>query len=107
FTAAPVYFEGGKRGGHEWLIEFKQQPEDMRRFTEILDRKLREINSDYDAKRQNDLALALPAIKTVPAGTFYEWLRSRNKLGGQHKVPRLSNNREIIDEISKIMDKIT
>ncbi len=103
FTAAPVYLEGGKRGGHEWLIEFKKAPDNFGRFIEVLDQKLREINSDYDAKRQNDLALALPQVKMVPTGTFYEWMRSKNKLGGQHKVPRLYNTREIVEEILKII----
>jgi len=99
FTAAPVFLERGKRGGHEWIIEFKVPPDDMAAFTHILDRSLRDVNSDYDAKRQADLALVAPKINAVPAGTFYQWMKRRGKLGGQNKVPRLFNTREYIDDI--------
>jgi len=103
FTAAPVYFEGRNRGGHEWAIEFKQEPDDLAKFTRILDETLRQINSDYDAKRQNDLALQAPLIRVVPAGSFYSWLTQKGKLGGQHKVPRLANSREHLEEILKLI----
>ncbi|GAB4240422.1 MAG: GH3 auxin-responsive promoter family protein [Ekhidna sp.] len=99
FTAGPVYLGDGSKGGHEWVIEFLKQPEDMKRFTQLLDEKLREINSDYDAKRYKDIALQEPIIHNVPQKTFYHWMKSRGKLGGQHKVPRLSNTREYLDEI--------
>ena len=99
FTAAPIYLEKAKRGGHEWIIEFKTQPDSLDRFTIILDETLRKINSDYDAKRVHDIALVAPKIHSVREGTFYGWMKKRGKLGGQHKVPRLSNSREYVDEI--------
>lgn len=103
FTAAPVYFEGKNRGGHQWVIEFAQEPDNLATFSQILDETLREINSDYDAKRQNDLALQAPLVHIAPPGTFYQWLRSKGKLGGQNKVPRLSNSREHLEEILKLI----
>ncbi|TAG01971.1 MAG: hypothetical protein EAZ44_07785 [Cytophagia bacterium] len=104
FTAAPVYMgEGGKQGGHEWLIEFEKQPLNLDKFTDCLDSKLREINSDYDAKRYQDIALLKPIVHNLPQNTFYNWLKSRGKLGGQNKVPRLSNSREYIEDILKSM----
>ena len=99
FTAGPKYLGDGSKGGHEWVIEFSKEPNDLERFTKLLDEKLREINSDYDAKRYRDIALVEPIVHTVPAKTFYHWMKSRGKLGGQHKVPRLSNNREYLDEL--------
>jgi len=99
FTAAPIYLEKSKRGGHEWIIEFKTQPSGMEEFTNILDETLRKVNSDYDAKRAHDLALVAPKVHNVAEGTFYNWMKKRGKLGGQHKVPRLSNSREYVDEI--------
>ncbi|HRG78116.1 MAG TPA: GH3 auxin-responsive promoter family protein, partial [Cyclobacteriaceae bacterium] len=99
FTAAPIYLEKSKRGGHEWIIEFKTIPRDMSEFTHVLDDTLRKINSDYDAKRSMDLALVAPTIHSVAEGTFYNWMKKRGKLGGQNKVPRLSNSREFVDDI--------
>jgi hypothetical protein len=99
YTAAPAYMEGGKKGSHEWVVEFSKAPKDLRIFVEILDRTLREINSDYDAKRSYDLVLEPPKVLVAPKGTFYAWMRARGKLGGQHKVPRLSNNREFLDGV--------
>jgi hypothetical protein len=99
FTAAPIYLEKSKRGGHEWIIEFKVRPADLDKFTHILDETLRQINSDYDAKRAHDLALVAPKVHSVAEGTFYKWLKKRGKLGGQNKVPRLSNSREYVEEI--------
>ena len=103
FTAAPVYFDEGSRGGHEWIIEFKQQPADIEAFTRLLDATLREVNSDYDAKRYQDMALVLPVVHSVEQGTFYRWMEKRGKLGGQNKVPRLSNSREHLDDILKMI----
>ncbi len=105
FTAAPVYFDEGNRGGHEWIVEFKQRPNDEAKFNEVLDSALREINSDYDAKRYKDMALQPPIVHHVAEGTFYNWMKKRNKLGGQNKVPRLSNNREHIDDILEMIGK--
>jgi hypothetical protein len=99
FTAAPIYLDKGKRGGHEWIIEFIKQPRDLNEFTHLLDDTLRKTNSDYDAKRSNDLALIAPTIHTVAEGTFYNWMKKRGKLGGQNKVPRLSNSREFVEDI--------
>lgn len=99
FTAAPIYLEQGKRGGHEWIVEFRVMPRDLNEFTGVLDDTLRRINSDYDAKRVGDLALVSPKVHAVSEGTFYNWMKKRGKLGGQNKVPRLSNNREYIDDI--------
>ncbi|WP_209331303.1 GH3 auxin-responsive promoter family protein [Lunatimonas salinarum] len=102
FTAAPVYFEEKKnQGAHEWIIEFAEQPSDTEHFKSLLDENLRKINSDYDAKRYHDIVLKKPIIHFANPGTFEKWLKSRGKLGGQNKVPRLSNNREYIDEILK------
>lgn len=103
FTAGPVYIGDGKKGSHEWVIEFSRSPDDLTRFTQLLDEKLREVNSDYDAKRYKDIALQEPKIHSAPLGTFYRWMKSRGKLGGQHKVPRLSNNREFLDEILPLL----
>lgn len=102
FTAAPIYLESDKRGGHEWLIEFEKQPSSLQTFTEVLDETLRNVNSDYDAKRQNDIALQQPLVHAAPEGTFLNWLRYKGKLGGQHKVPRLSNTREHLEEIMQV-----
>ena len=104
FTAGPIYLQQGKQGGHEWLIEFERSPQDIEEFIGLLDQKLREINSDYDAKRQGDIALVRPRVHDVPTGTFHEWMRQRGKLGGQHKVPRLSNNREYLDDILAMLE---
>jgi hypothetical protein len=103
FTAAPVFLEKGKRGSHEWLIEFKTKPEDLQVFARILDESLREVNSDYDAKRNHDLALTGPRVHSVKGGTFYNWMKKRGKLGGQNKVPRLFNSREYVDDILKMI----
>ncbi len=103
YTAGPIYFKGNENGGHEWIIEFEQLPADVPRFTEVLDKTLREINSDYDAKRYKDMALRAPELHIATEGTFYNWMKNRGKLGGQHKVPRLANDRVYLDDILKIM----
>lgn len=105
FTAAPVFLEKGKRGGHEWLIEFKQSPDNLTQFTSVLDDTLRQVNSDYDAKRKHDLALIGPKVHSVRQGTFYDWMKRRGKLGGQNKVPRLSNSREYVEDILQMLSE--
>lgn len=100
YTAAPIYMEGRSKGAHEWIIEFRTRPSDMALFGRTLDDTLRAVNSDYDAKRFKDTTLSAPKITEVPAGTFENWLRSKGKLGGQNKVPRLSNDRTHIDELT-------
>ena len=100
FTAAPIYFEDSQsKGAHEWVVEFKSPPSDLENFADILDQHLREINSDYDAKRHKNLALQRLQLHAAPVGLFESWLAKKGKLGGQHKVPRLSNSREFMDEI--------
>jgi hypothetical protein len=104
YTAAPVYFGEASNGAHEWLIEFEKQPASLDSFCYELDKHLREINSDYDAKRYKDIALSKPLVHSLDKGVFTEWLRSKGKLGGQHKVPRLSNERSTLEEIKAIQD---
>jgi hypothetical protein len=105
YTAAPLFMKEGKKGAHEWLIEFSKQPSSLEIFTEILDAQLKSLNSDYEAKRQNDMSLQKPIIYNVPIGTFEKWLKKNGKLGGQHKVPRLNNNRFIFEEIKALGDR--
>jgi len=104
FTAGPIYLENNKKGRHEWIIEFDKLPNDMDRFNLLLDQNLKNLNSDYEAKRQSDLALIAPLIHVAPQGTFYNWMKSRGKLGAQNKVPRLSNDRAFIDSILSIIE---
>jgi hypothetical protein len=99
YTAAPVYMEGNSKGSHEWAIEFSQEPESFEFFKDTFDNALKSQNSDYEAKRYKSFVLSEPIIHKLPAGTFYDWMKKRGKLGGQNKVPRLSNNRKYIDEI--------
>jgi hypothetical protein len=99
YTAGPVFMDADSRGSHEWLIEFEKSPSDIDLFTDILDKTLQSVNSDYEAKRFRDINLVKPVIRSVPKDTFHNWLKSKNKLGGQNKVPRLSNNREYIEEL--------
>lgn len=104
YTAAPVYATGKERGHHQWLMEWARTPKNIDEFGKILDEELRKLNSDYDAKRNHTIFLDPPEIVSVPPGTFNRWLRSvgTGKLGGQRKVPRLSNNRNIADQILEI-----
>ena len=99
YTAGPVFIETNSKGSHEWIIEFDREPRDLDQFTDLLDAALKSVNSDYEAKRFKDLNLIRPVVRSVPAGTFYRWLREKNKLGGQNKVPRLSNTREYLDDL--------
>lgn len=99
YTAAPVYFSDSSNGAHEWLIEFEEEPSELEEFTNELDNALKSINSDYEAKRYKDIALRRPLIHPLKKGTFNKWLQSKGKLGGQHKVPRLSNERKYVEEI--------
>ena len=99
YTAAPVFMDAAGRCRHQWLIEFRREPEDLEAFAGILDTALRQINSDYEAKRFRDITLQRLEIVKARPKLFDDWLRSRGKLGGQHKVPRLANNRNIIEQI--------
>ncbi len=102
YTAAPIYFTQNSNGAHEWLIEFEKLPENINEFTYELDTALKTVNSDYEAKRHKDIALRMPLVHVLTPGTFTKWLRTKNKVGGQHKIPRLSNERLIIEEILAI-----
>ena len=104
YTAAPVYFSDTSNGAHEWLIEFEKEPENLQHFTQELDLALKMVNSDYEAKRHKDIALGLPIVHQLQKGVFTNWLKSKGKLGGQHKVPRLSNDRKYIEEIIAVMN---
>ena len=105
YTAAPVYSISGQSGHHQWLIEFSREPQDKERFMRLLDQHLREVNSDYDAKRSGNIFLAEPTLVVAPSGLFDRWLASTGKLGGQRKVPRLNNNRDIIDQMLQLMNQ--
>jgi hypothetical protein len=99
YTACPIYFSDQNNGSHEWAIEFDTAPNDAELFNTLLDTFLKEINSDYEAKRYKDIALSPPKVNVLPKGTFSSWLKHKGKLGGQHKVPRLSNDRKLMEEI--------
>ena len=99
YTAAPVYMDSNAKCRHQWLIEFSEEPKDLNEFASLLDTKLQEINSDYEAKRFHDVTLQHLEIVKAKPGLFNEWLKSKGKLGGQHKIPRLSNSRKNIDEM--------
>jgi len=99
YTAAPIFMKGKEKGAHEWLIEFQNPPKNMDLFNKLLDDTLKSLNSDYEAKRYNDMTLIKPKIHVARKRLFYDWLKRHNKLGGQHKIPRLSNNREYMDEL--------
>jgi hypothetical protein len=105
YTAAPVYFGDENTGAHEWFIEFSVEPDNLDEFIKYLDDNLKRVNSDYEAKRSYNLSLGLPIVRSLPKGTFNEWLKSIGKLGGQNKVPRLSNNREYVDRLLGFIDK--
>lgn len=99
YTAAPVYMTGDSNGAHEWIIEFEHLPVDLDVFVIAMDNELRRVNSDYEAKRHKDIALRMPVVHRMPKGGFKSWLKDKGKLGGQHKVPRLSNDRKWLEEI--------
>jgi hypothetical protein len=99
YTAAPIFMEGSEKGGHEWLIEFKTPPKDAAAFAKDLDKHLQALNSDYEAKRYKNITLMPLKLHIAKPKTFYKWLKQKGKIGGQHKVPRLSNTREYLDEL--------
>tara|TARA_B100001250_G_scaffold207994_1_gene178557 strand:- start:14 stop:1531 length:1518 start_codon:yes stop_codon:yes gene_type:complete len=102
YTVAPIFMENKNEGAHEWVIEFKKNPKNIQEFTFLLDKELKKQNSDYEAKRYKNLTLNLPKINIAKKGLFYNWLKKNNKLGGQHKIPRLSNDRNFIEELKKM-----
>ncbi|WP_372918308.1 GH3 auxin-responsive promoter family protein [Salegentibacter sp.] len=99
YTVAPIFMEGREKGAHEWIIEFKNQPSDFEQFTTELDKALQTVNSDYEAKRYNNMTLNMPRVHQAREKLFYDWLKKNGKLGGQHKVPRLSNSRDYVEEL--------
>lgn len=106
FTAAPVFMGENTKGCHEWIIEFVKKPNNIGFFTETLDNALKSLNSDYEAKRYNDLTLKIPEVLCVKQGTFFKWLERKGKLGGQNKVPRLSNSRKYVEELKEINNMV-
>ena len=103
YTAGPQYMSAESKGAHEWMIEFDSPPDSLDHFTRVLDEALKEVNSDYEAKRYKNMALMEPQIVSVQPGTFYKWMQKRGKLGGQNKIPRLANNRKYLDELKTIL----
>ncbi len=102
YTAAPIFMKGREKGAHEWLIEFKTAPKDINHFNELLDNTLKSLNSDYEAKRYNNITLNKPKINIARPQLFYDWLKENDKLGGQHKIPRLSNSRNYLNELLQL-----
>ncbi len=105
YTAAPVYMSAQNKGAHEWVIEFLVEPTHINDFTQALDSKLKQVNSDYEAKRYMDMAMQQPIVHAAPKGTFNNWLKQKGKLGGQHKVPRLSNNRTYVESLLTLLNQ--
>jgi hypothetical protein len=102
YTVAPIFMDGKEKGAHEWMIEFKQNPTDIAQFQKILDDTLQSLNSDYEAKRYNNMTLNPLVINIARPHLFYDWLKERDKLGGQHKIPRLSNQREYLEQLKEL-----
>jgi hypothetical protein len=99
FTVGPYFNDTEANGGHQWLIEFDREPASLKDFEKELDEELKKFNADYEAKRYKNINIGFPKFNYLSKGSFESWLKSKGKLGGQHKVPRLLNNRTIIDEI--------
>ena len=99
YTAGPIFMKGKEKGAHEWIIEFKTPPKDLQEFTQLLDANLQNLNSDYEAKRYNNTTLNAPEIHVARNDLFYDWLKANDKLGGQHKIPRLSNSRDFLEAL--------
>lgn len=106
YTAGPIFMGDKSNGAHEWLIEFEKAPEDIEYFTTVLDHALCSLNSDYEAKRYRNITLRMPVVQPIKQNVFFTWMKERGKLGGQNKVPRLANNREYIEQILEINEKI-
>jgi hypothetical protein len=102
YTVAPVFMQGKEKGAHEWMIEFKNNPKDPEAFRKTLDEMLQTLNSDYEAKRYNNMTLNPLILNIARPNLFYEWLKEHNKLGGQHKIPRLSNQRDYLEQLKNL-----
>ena len=103
YTGGPIYMKEHNRGAHEWIIEFEKEPDDLDHFISIFDGALKTINSDYEAKRHKNLSLEMPHMIVAPKGLFFEWMKRRGKAGGQNKIPRLSNDREYLDQLVELI----
>ncbi|EHO14834.1 GH3 auxin-responsive promoter family protein [Myroides odoratimimus] len=99
YTVAPIFMEGKEKGAHEWVVEFSKAPDNLQLFSEVLDKNLQALNSDYEAKRTNNMTLNPLVFHSARKNLFYDWLKNNNKLGGQHKIPRLSNERTLLEEL--------
>jgi hypothetical protein len=104
YTVAPLYMTLDQKGAHQWLVEFSEPPDDVERFADSLDRALCSVNSDYEAKRAGNGTMSRPVVRPLPAGTFLRWLETRGRVGGQNKVPRLSNDRRVVEELLDLVD---
>lgn len=105
YTAGPVFMGDNQKGAHQWIIEFEREPADTTEFARVLDERLQQLNSDYEAKRYKDLTLEMLHLEVAPKGTFYQWMKKRGKIGGQNKIPRLSNDRKYLDELLELLQK--
>jgi hypothetical protein len=106
YTVAPIFMKVKEKGAHEWMIEFKKQPVDIRLFQKALDENLQSLNSDYEAKRYNNMTLNQLKINVARENLFYDWLKENNKLGGQHKIPRLSNERDYLEQLKSMQNEV-
>ena len=102
YTVAPVFMQGKEKGAHEWIIEFRRNPEDINLFNKVLDETLQTLNSDYEAKRYNNMTLNAPVVNVARPNLFYDWLKDQDKLGGQNKIPRLSNQRHYVEQLKAL-----
>lgn len=107
YTAGPVFMDQNSKGAHEWVIEFKVPPKCLDTFSRVLDDSLKQLNSDYEAKRYLDMTLGFPIVNKARPQLFYDWLKKQNKLGGQHKIPRLSNHRNYINDLLEMNTSVT
>ncbi len=102
YTVAPIFMNGKEKGAHEWMIEFRNPPENLEYFSKVLDEHLQNLNSDYEAKRYNNMTLSPLVINIARTNLFYDWLKEKDKLGGQHKIPRLSNDRNYLEQLKHL-----
>jgi hypothetical protein len=106
YTVAPIFMKGKEKGGHEWMIEFKRHPLDIQLFQKTLDENVQSLNSDYEAKRYNNMTLNQLKINVARDNLFYDWLKENDKLGGQHKIPRLSNERDYLEQLKSMQKQV-
>ena len=104
YTVAPIFMNGKEKGAHEWIIEFRKKPEDISKFSQLLDKNVQSVNSDYEAKRYNNMTLNPLVVNVARTNLFYDWLKNQDKLGGQHKIPRLSNQRDYLEQLLSLQE---